>query len=441
MNTRELALKTLMKIDYEGAYSNLETKQTLTKNYLKNDDQRLYLNIVYGCLQNRLFLDYLIIQQSATPIKKINKEVLEILRMSIYQIYFLDKIPDYAIVNEGVKLTIQVLPKAKGFVNGVLRNVMRKIEAQGKSFNFEKWNNEKEALSIRYSVPLWIVYKYYETFGKEKAEKIIPTLNEKPPFTIRCNPLKTTTDELMLALENLGAEPVRGKLSKNAIHLNHVGVFNHRIEESELYKKGYFSMQDQGGMLTVETLNPLPKECILDMCAAPGGKTTYISQLMNNEGEVVGRDIFDQRLKLMENGNKRLGCENVCLEKQDGLISHKKDKERFDKILLDAPCTGLGVLRRKPEIRYMNAKEDRKALVKIQRQLLDTAFEALKQGGELVYSTCTVNQDENEHQIENFLKKYPEMTIIENDMKEKYRVTSPLDDGCDAFFFVHLKKN
>lgn len=441
MNIRHLALDSLLRIDYEGAYSNLETKRTLASKRIKTEDRRLYLNIVYGCLQNRLYLDYLIAQQSSTPLKKLDKSVSEILRIAVYQIYFLDKIPDYAIVNEAVSLAEEVQPKAKGFVNGVLRSLMRKIEEVGKNFKFENWDNEKEALSIRYSVPLWIVYKYFESFGKEKGEEIIKKLNEKPPFTIRCNTLKISRDDLIKELEILGAEPRKGKLSSNAIHLDDLTVFEKGIEESDLYKKGYFLIQDQGGMLIIEALNPKPGEKILDICGAPGGKTTYMSQLMENKGIIIGRDIFQSRLNLMKESNERLGCENISLEKQDGTQLLKEDKAAYDKILLDAPCTGLGVIRRKPEIRYHESKEDRKALVKIQGELLENAGYALKQGGELLYSTCTVNKDENENQIKKFLENHPEFKMIKNKDGKDFTITSPLEDECDSFFFVHLKKS
>ena len=171
MNIRKLALETLLKIDYEGAYSNLEIKRTLLRFAIKDEDRRLYLNIVYGCLQNQIYLDYLIKQQSSRPVNKLHKEVSEILRIAIYQLYFLDKIPNYAIVNESVNLAAEIQPQAKGFINGVLRNIMRKIDNGGKEFKFENWDNEKEALSIRYSVPLWIVHNIMRSMGSKRPRQ------------------------------------------------------------------------------------------------------------------------------------------------------------------------------------------------------------------------------------------------------------------------------
>jgi 16S rRNA (cytosine967-C5)-methyltransferase len=439
-NIRKIALETLLKIDYDGAYSNLEIKRTLQCLVIKDEDRRLYLNIVYGCLQNQIYLDYLIKQQSSRPVNKLHKEVSEILRIAIYQLYFLDKIPNYAIVNESVNLAAELQPQAKGFINGVLRNIMRKIESDGKEFKFENWGNEKEALSIRYSVPLWIVHKYYEVFGVEKAEAIIPLLNEKPPFTVRCNTLKTSQDQLIKDFQGAGVDVIPGTLSPNAIHLTNLGIFESNIENFHLYRDGHFLIQDQAAMLTVERLNPKPGDRVLDMCAAPGGKTTYLSQMIKNQGQIIGRDVYASRLELIKQSMQRLGCTNISLEDQDGCDFSQADEASFDKILLDAPCTGLGVIRRKPEIKYHSTKEGRKALVKMQAILLENAVRYLKPGGELLYSTCTVNKDENENQIKKLLVKFSRLQIIPDNKGNDYTYTSPLIDGCDSFFMCLLKK-
>lgn len=439
-NIRKLALETLLKIDYDGAYSNLEIKSTLQRFPIKDEDRRLYLNIVYGCLQNQIYLDYLIKQQSSRPLNKLHKEVSGILRIAIYQLYFLDKIPNYAIVNESVNLAAEIQPQAKGFINGLLRNIMRKIEKDGKEFKFENWDNEKEALSIRYSLPLWIVHKYYEVYGVEKAEAIIPLLNEKPPFTVRCNTLKTSRDQLIQDFQVAGVEASPGTLSPNAIHLTNLGIFESNIDNSHLYRDGHFVIQDQAAMLTVERLNPQPGNRVLDMCAAPGGKTTYLSQMMEDQGQIIGRDVYASRLKLVEQSIKRLGCTNIRLEDQDGCEFVPVDEASFDKILLDAPCTGLGVVRRKPEIKYHSSKEGRKALVKIQATLLENAVRYLKPGGELLYSTCTINKDENENQINKLLVKFSQLQIIPDENGNDYTYTSPLMDGCDSFFMCLLRK-
>lgn len=440
MRIREQAVKTLLRVGREGAYSNLETKKVLGENYYKEEDRGLYLNIVYGTLQNKLYLDYLLKKHIKKDLNKLDPEVLEILRVAVYQIYFLDKIPAYAAVNESVEIAGRLKPKARGFVNGVLRNILRN-KAEDEAFDFSSFGNEKEALSIRYSIPVWIIHKYYETFGAEKAEEIIPLLNEKPPFTIRVNTLKIDRDTLEGKLSDQGICCEKGALDGDALHLSCLGSFENQVQRDPLFTAGYFVVQDQGAMKAARLLGPEKKDRVLDMCAAPGGKTTHLSQLMENEGAVVARDIFDSRLKLIEETAGRLGIRNIETQKTDGCIFRQEDQEAFDKILLDAPCSGLGIIRRKPEIRYTITKNVRKELIRIQRQLLDHAVQYLKPGGTLVYCTCTVNSDENEKQIERVLKEYLFMSIEAVSEEGIGLHTSPLDDGCDCFFMAKLKKD
>lgn len=440
MKIREQAVKTLLRVSREGAYSNLETKKVLGENHYKEEDRGLYLNIVYGTLQYKLYLDYLLKKHISKDLNKLDPEVLEILRIAVYQIYFLDKIPAYAAVNESVEITGRLKPKARGFVNGVLRNILRSKETD-EAFDFSSFSNEKEALSVRYSIPVWIIHKYYETFGAEKAEKIIPLLNEKPPFTIRVNTLKVDRNTLEEKLSDQGIYCEEGALDCDALHLSHLGSFENQVQCDPLFTAGCFMIQDQGAMKAARLLGPQKTDRVLDMCAAPGGKTTHLSQIMENEGTVIARDIFDSRLKLIEETAARLGLCNIETQKTDGCIFRPEDREAFDRVLLDAPCSGLGIIRRKPEIRYTITKKVRKELVRIQRQLLDHAVQYLKPGGTLVYCTCTVNSDENERQIERALKDYPFMRIEAVSEGVNSIHTSPLDDGCDCFFMAKLKKD
>ncbi|WP_195267007.1 16S rRNA (cytosine(967)-C(5))-methyltransferase RsmB [Eubacterium sp. 1001713B170207_170306_E7] len=438
MKIREQAVKTLLRVSCEGAYSNLETKKVLSESHYKEEDRGLYLNIVYGTLQNKLYLDYLLKKHVSKNLNKLDPEVLEILRMTVYQIYFLDKIPSYAAVNEAVEITGKLRPKARGFVNGVLRNVLRGRDADA-AFDFSSFSNEKEALSVRYSIPVWIIHKYYETYGARQAEAIIPLLNEKPPFTIRVNTLKLDRHTLAQKLSEQGIDCAEGKLDSDALHLSRLGSFESQVQRDPLFTAGCFMIQDQGAMMAARLLAPQKKDRVLDMCAAPGGKTTHLSQIMDNEGTIIARDIFDSRLKLIEETAERLGIRNIETQKTDGCIFRPEDREAFDRILLDAPCSGLGIIRRKPEIRYTVTREARKELTRIQRQLLDHAVLYLKPGGTLVYCTCTVNRDENEGQIERVLREYPFMKVAPGEMNGRH--TSPLDDGCDGFFMAKLKKD
>lgn len=431
MNIRKLAYDTLMAVDYTHGYSNLETQRVLNNTVFKAEDKNLYLKLVYGCIQNRLFLDAILTPYAK---KKMDPEIRTILRISLYQMYCLDKVPDYALVNEAVTLAEQVKPRAKGFVNGVLRNILRD-EKPVPDLAF--CDNEKEALSIGCSVPLWIVYKYFEVYGKKDGEAILKKVNETPPLTLRVNTLKLSREMLMDKLTDAGIGNTAGVEDEDAVLINSGSGFATGIEDSEFYKSGYFTVQDQGAMKISRLLGPKDDDCVLDMCAAPGGKTTHLAQLMKNKGKIEALDIYPKRLKLVKNTAKRLGVSNIQYRCGDGREVPAEAEEYYDKILLDAPCSGLGIIRRKPEIRYRITKEDRRSLVTLQRELLDAAYDQLVPGGTLIYSTCTVNRDENENQIKGFLEKYPQMMLSE----DGYIYTTPLRQNSDCFFMCKLIKS
>lgn len=435
MNVRAYAVDSLLKIEREGAFSNLEIRDTLSRFSFSSEDRRLYTNIVYGTLQNKIYLDWLISQVVMPSQNRLDEIVTVILQTAVYQIFFLDRIPNYAIVDESVKLTREKKKKAVGFVNGVLRSVLRRKDELS-DYDFNAWQNEKEALSVRYSVPQWIVHKYFETFGDEIGESLIKKVNHIPPFTIRVNTLKTNREHLCHLLEKDGISCRYGELSENAVHLDFNHSDNHDIRRNEWFQKGYFTVQDQGAMVLTELLDPQPGERILDMCAAPGGKTTYIAQLMKNTGEITARDINDSRIELIENAAKRLGITIIETERFDGSCLNPIDIQTYDRILLDAPCSGMGVIRRKPEIRYLSDKKERKALRSIQSDMLDHAADMLKVGGVLIYSTCTILPEENEKQIEAFLERHPEMESI----PDKTGYTHFNMDGADCFFYCQCKK-
>ena len=431
MNPRVEAIKTLKEIDFGGAFSNLSTREVLSKIPFTNEDRGLYLNLVYGCLQNKIYLDYIIGKVATKPLAKLDKLVLESLRVAVYQIYFLDRIPDYAAVDQSVSFVAKENPKAKGFVNGVLRNILRKKDELG---CIQAMDNEKEVLSLKYSVPLWLVHKYFEAYGGEEGTKIIESMNQTPPLTLRVNTLKNTASDLFDHLEKEGFAPKKGKLSKDAILLGETAGFGGELTKSIGYKKGWFTIQDQGAMTMVEALDPKAGEKVLDMCAAPGGKTTHIAQLMDNQGEIVARDIYTSRLNLIEDTAKRLGVTNIITQAVDGCILDPTEVETYDKILLDAPCSGTGIIRRKPEIRYTGDKKTRKAIRQIQKKLLENGVAMLKKGGTLVYSTCAVDSEENEKMIQWICKEHPELEM------ESQGYTNPLIDGSDCFFHCVLKK-
>ncbi|MDD2414481.1 MAG: 16S rRNA (cytosine(967)-C(5))-methyltransferase RsmB [Eubacteriaceae bacterium] len=432
MNIREQAVNTLLKINREGAYSNLEVRQVLSRNLFSEEDKRLFLNLVYGTWQNQIFLD----DRLNRLIKNAQKPepiVREICRISLYQILFLDRVPDYAIVNEAVTLCKRQCRRASGFVNGVLRSALRQ-KAALQQVDTADFDNEKEAMAVRYSIPVPIIYQYFTVFGKEKAPEILKKMNETPPFFIRINTLKTDRESLAVALKQQGVPTRKGSLSQDALQLVSVNAFHGQIQRSSLYRQGAFTIQDQGAMLIADWLDPQPGEQVLDMCAAPGGKTTHLAQLMKNQGRIIARDIYDSRLKLIEQTADRMGVTIIETEKRDGTEAIPDEHNRYDKILLDVPCSGTGIIRRKPELRVMRDKKERRKLRDSQRQMLHCGLKALKSGGTLVYSTCTVDPDENERLVATVCQNYPEVSSVRS------QYTHPLMDGCDCFFMCQIKK-
>lgn len=430
-NAREQAYKSLLKINREGAFSNLEIRQTLSRLPFSAEDTHLYTLLIYGVLQNQLFLDYCLNQLIKEP-KRVDFKTREILRIAAYQILKLDRIPDYAAVSEAVSLCGKVNRRAKGFVNGVLRNLIRN-KTRLSDISSDAFSNEKEMIATRFSIPLPIVHYYFETYGRETAPAILGQMNAQAPLSVRVNTLKLSREDLAAKLRAAGLTVDVGQLSLDCLYLR--GLSASELVQSHWFKDGWLTIQDQGAMLIAELLDPQPGERILDMCAAPGGKTTHLAQLMSNAGKIVARDIYPSRLQLIREGAKRLGISNIKTELWDGTQPPKAGAV-FDKILLDAPCSGYGVIRRKPEIRYRGTKEDRRAIRQTQHTLLTNGLDLLRLGGTLVYATCTIDPEENAHQIARVLRERPDVVIDE----KTERLTSPLTDGCDGFYMIRLIK-
>jgi 16S rRNA (cytosine967-C5)-methyltransferase len=347
-------------------------------------------------------------------------------------------VPIYAIVDEAVKITKKNKYSARGFVNAILREIIREKETI-------KTNKKLNKLGVRFSVPQWIIDEYINVFGKDLGKQIIQALNNKPPLTVRCNKNSVSRDVFSKILDDNNVEYKYTKISENGLNIK----IKQSISNYHWYKDGLCSVQDQGAMIAVEILNPEPDEKVLDMCAAPGGKTTYISELMNNTGIVVAKDIYETRLKQINELSERLNLTNIETIINDGTVLNKEEKNRYDKILVDVPCSGLGVLRRKPEIKHKINQYDIGVIIQTQEKILKNSIRYLKHGGTLVYVTCTVNRQENEEQIDKILQQYPEMKLIKHQYQEKlyhsndklYGYTHPLMDQCDCFFIAKLKKD
>ena len=441
---REVALKTLYRINNEGAYSNIALDEEISKNEQKLNakDIGLISEIVYGVITWKLTIDEIIKKYSKIKLKKISPWIIDILRLSIYQIVFLDKIPKSAAVNEGVNLAKRYGHRSSsGFVNAILR----KVEKQDYE-DLKNIKDDKERLSKQYSMPLWIIEKLAdEGLGFEKIEEICNSSNIRPKVSIRVNTLKTNKEELKQILKNENIKTTEGILNDFLV-LDKAK----NIEKLDSFKKGLFTVQDEVAGLTALILNPKKGEKILDACSSPGGKTTYIAQLVENEGKIIAFDIHEHRTKLVEQNAKRLGINIIETKVQDASKFDEKYANKFDKILLDVPCLGIGVLRRKPDIKWQKQKDDVEQIIKIQYAILENCSKYLKPNGELVYSTCSILKEENENLIEKFLKnnKKFELEKIENYQEkffEKYLKKEQFlqvyqNEKTDGFFICKLLK-
>lgn len=432
VNTRKLAYKILMSLDESKDVSDKVINDYLKKNNLDKRDENLVRKIVYGCLENKLLLNYYIGKVASQPFSKLDQEIIYILQIGMYQILFLDKIPDSAAVNESVKIAKKVNFKTSGFVNGVLRSFIRKKDQLTIS-----QDDLIEYLSITYSYPKWLVNYFIDLYGQEKTEAIFK-FNKKPPvLSIRVNTLKTKREDLLSELKSLGMSLETSKLTDAGILIHDLNGLS--IDSLELFEKGHFYIQDDASILVSEILNPKAGEKVLDVCAAPGGKSTHMAQLMNDQGLVLARDVSTSKLEYIKENIKRLDIHSIQTEIFDATVSDEEHSEAFDKILVDAPCSGLGIIRRKPEIKYNRSLKEIETISSLQYNILQESGKLLKSGGILVYSTCTIGSLENQDVINKFLSKHENFDIIRLDDKDYLQIL-PGDYASDGFFICKLTK-
>lgn len=434
--TREIALKTLYKINEEEAYSNIALDEEIkqNRNKLAEKDIGLISEITYGVTTWKLTLDSIIKKYSKIRLKKISPWILNILRMGIYQIIFLDKIPKSAAVNESVNLSKRYgHTSSSNFVNAILRKVDKKDYEE-----LFQIKDDVERVSKTTSMPEWIIKELMKNNKMDKVEEICKNSNLKPKITIRVNRIKTTPSELKLKLDERNIEYSETKIEE---FFNLKKVKN--IENLDLFKEGYFTIQDLSAGLTAISLNPKPNEYVLDACSAPGGKTTHIAELMQNKGKIEAWDIHEHRVKLVQKNAKRLGIDIIKTDEQDAMEFNEKYVEKFDKILLDVPCLGIGVIKRKPDIKWQRKQEDIEKITNIQKKILQNCSKYLKPNGILVYSTCSILEDENMAIIEEFLnenKEFEKTNIVINQKEINGEITIMPNDEQDGFFICKLQK-
>lgn len=442
---RELALKALVKLEQEKSYTNLLLDELFHQygKELTDKDIGFISELVYGVTTWKLTLDEIIRFHSTIRLKKISIWIVNVLRMGIYQILYLDKIPTSAAVNESVNLAKRYGHAASSkFVNAILR----KITLEDKE-RLTQITDPKERISKTTSMPLWIIEKLSENRTLEQVETICQSFTQKPKITIRINELKISPSDFIqeLSKRNISYSLVSPECPE-FIQIDRMK----NIEQLDLFQKGYFMVQDLSAGFTVRLLNPQPGQMVLDACAAPGGKTTYLAEKMKNKGIIEAWDIHEHRTHLIEQNANRLGITIIHAMVQDATQLNSAYHEKFDQILLDVPCLGIGVIRKKPDIKWQKKEEDISEITIIQKKILQTVQDYLKPGGELVYSTCSILKEENEDVVNDFLVKYPHFEILhENEISMKYFQKyqdkqgfyqidpSPENDG---FFMAKLRK-
>lgn len=428
-NPRYIAVKLLCKTFSNESFSNIQLNSGLKNSDLDERDKKLCSAIYYGVIERKIYLDYIIDKFSSRPVHKLDNTILNILRCGIYQILFMDNIPDNASVNESVSLTKKFgKSSASGMVNAILRNFIR----NNKTVEFPK--NIIERMSIEYSAPSDFVKSLINDYGKDLTENLLSDALGNPPVTVRMNPLKCTEQQFI--------ESFNGKAIKNNI-LPYCFEISGDVTNTESFKKGFFHVQDLASQLCCTALSPNENDSVLDVCSAPGGKTFTMAELMNGKGKIMALDLHEKRVKLVQDGAKRLGLSNITVADNDG-SKYNPDLPKFTKILCDVPCSGLGAIRRKPEIKYKNFK-DFDGLPALQYQIADISLKYLEVGGEMVYSTCTLRKNENIHVVEKLLANHNEIepVLLPEPLDKKFGSNAdifPCHFGSDGFFIAKFRK-
>ena len=439
-NIRLLAVKALSDINRNGAYANITLQDYISKHNLADLDRRFFTELVYGVVRRRNYLDAIIVHFAKRPLKKLSSMVVEILRLGIYQIIYMDKVPESAAVNESVKLAKKLTRGLSGFVNAILRSIIREQDSIGVE---DLASNDIEVISFIYNIPLWLIDLWMGEFGRDKTEDLCAWFNQQPKLTARINTIFIDIPQCLTLLKEQGWDVSQDSNYKDIIYIN-----SHRdsLEKSDAVIKGYITFMDKASMLVARLVNPQPGERVLDCCAAPGGKSMYMAALMDNTGSLMSCDIHEHKITLMESNAQRLGISIVQTKVQDATELPSAWKSYFDRVLVDVPCSGLGILQKKLDMRWRKDESTLSELPPLQLAILERAAMTVKEKGYLVYSTCTLNYKENEDVVEAFLQKHKEFSIVpvgaDFPLKSNNGMitTYPPTDDMDGFFMVKMQR-
>lgn len=446
---RNAALRVLLAVERDGAYANLELQKLTRTLKLAPSDTSLLTELVYGTLRRQGTLDWVIEQFSTVSVTRMNYIIRSIVRLGVYQLLYLDRVPSRAVCSESVELAkSRGIHGLAGFVNALLRGISRNRQ------RISYPDPEKETalyLSVKHSHPKWLVERWLIRFGKEETAALCMANNEPPPVVLRCNTLKNTPDQLLERLTEEGLTVRSSALVPEGIIVEKRSF----LPELKSFREGFYIVQDESSMIASSVLNPVPGAFVIDACSGPGGKTTHLAQVMKNKGRILALDIHEHRLKLVEGACRRLGVTIVATRLLDARKLPNKLGEKVDYILVDVPCSGLGVIRRRPDLRWRVEPDDLSHHATQQKEILGQAGKCLKTGGVLLYSTCSTEPEENIGVVNSFLMEYTgfkteELTTLLPfplvnscdmiDAKKGFLQLLPHRHGTDGFFLACLRK-
>lgn len=443
INEREIVLEVLLEITEHGMYSHIVLRDVLNKyQYLEKKERSFITRVTEGTLEHMMEIDYILDQFSKVKVKKMKPVIRNIMRSAVYQMKYMDSVPVSAACNEAVKLAVRKgFGSLRGFVNGVLRNVARNLD------QIEYPTEPRQRLSIQYSMPEWILNLWLKAYDSDIVEQMLQAFQRETPLTIRCNLRMVTPKQLK---EHLEAEGVTVKVHPYLEYAFHISGFDY-LGDLESFQNGEFSVQDISSMLVSELAGPKEGDYVIDVCAAPGGKSLHMAEKLNGSGRVEARDLTEYKVGLIQENIERTGLSNVEAVQQDALIFDETSVGKADIVLADLPCSGLGVLAKKTDLKYKATKEGADSLAKLQREMLKNVQAYVKDEGKLVYSTCTINPAENMDNVHWFLNEYPEFELIDihgslceelqKDVKENGCIQLlPGVHQSDGFFLACMKK-
>lgn len=445
INERELILGILLEITRDGEYAHIALRNTLSKyQYLEKRERAFITRVVEGTLEHMMEIDYIINQFSKVKVNKMKPVIRTILRSAVYQILYMDSVPNSAVCNEAVKLAAKKgFVNLKGFVNGVLRNIDRNVN----DIQYPKQDNMVEYLSIKYSMPTWILEKWKKSYDWETIERILQGFLQEKGTIIRCNLNRIYKEDLKKKLEAEGVTVTQHPYLEYALEIS---AYDY-LGDLESFEDGDFQVQDLSSMLVAEIAAPKEGDYVIDVCAAPGGKSLHIADKLHGTGHVEARDLTDYKVDLIWDNIERSQMKNVEAVRQDALVYDEDSKEKADIVLADLPCSGLGVIGKKADIKYKMTEETQRELAKLQKNILQIVHRYVKPGGTLVYSTCTINEEENMENVRWFLQQNPEFESVSVEPVLCEELKKSVKEGClqllpgihesDGFFIAAFRKN